>query len=489
LSQVHCPCEFNQFTGVFYIQRRFKKEGHVIEASKDFKSVGLPQAMLDNLKSLGYLQMTPIQQKGLPMILSGRDFIGQANTGSGKTAAFALGILTKIDVKNHMPQALVIVPTRELAEQVANEIRRLARFTSNIKVLAISGGSEERHKVKSLKQGAHVIVGTPGRITKLLETGILITTDLKVLVLDEADRLLEMGTIAEINNIASLTPASRQTMLFSATFPHGIKTLSGSLQENAAQVTIDSQHQTSTIKQIFFKVEQDKNDALLRLLGHYRPESCIIFCNSRETCNKVAGLLRTKKIDSLQLHSDLEQPDRTLILIKFENRSCRILVATDLASRGLDVKDVSVIINYDLPSDHELYIHRIGRTGRAGQEGLALSLYTHPERALLRTIATYLKTECVIKELNALEKLKPFVLRSFMTTMYISGGRKDNIRPGDILGVLTKEAGLKSEEVGKINILEVNSYVAITHDKLEHVIKCLSAGKIKGKKFRAGKAS
>jgi len=459
------------------------------ETSKDFKSVGLSQPMLDNLRSLGYLEMTPIQEKGLPFILTNRDFIGQANTGSGKTAAFALGILSKLDLKNNMPQALVIVPTRELAEQVAGEIRRLARFTSNIKVLAISGGSEERHKVKSLKQGAHIIVGTPGRITKLLETGILITSDIKVLVFDEADRLLEMGTISEINHITSFIPLDRQTMLFSATFPHGIKTLSASLQENAAQITIDSQHQTSTIKQFFFKVEEDKNDALLRVLGSYRPESCIIFCNSRESCNQVAGLLRTKKIDSLQIHSDLEQQDRTLILIKFDNKSCRILVATDLASRGLDVKDVSMIINYDMPSDHELYVHRIGRTGRAGQEGLALSFYNNKERGILRNIAAYLKTDCIFRELNELEKFKPFVLRSFMTTIYISGGRKDNIRPGDILGALTKEAGLKKEEVGKIHILEVNSYVAITHDKIDHVIGSLNAAKIKGKKFRVGKAS
>ena len=445
--------------------------------------------MLDNLKSLGYLEMTPIQEKGLPLILSNRDFIGQANTGSGKTAAFALGILAKLDLKIHMPQALVIVPTRELAEQVANEIRRLARFTNNIKVLAISGGSEERHKIKSLKQGAHIIVGTPGRITKLLESGILITSDIKVLVLDEADRLLEMGTIKEINHIASFTPVDRQTMLFSATFPHGFKALSASLQEDAAQVTIDSQHQTGTTKQIFFKVEKEKNDALLRVLGAYRPESCIIFCNSRESCNKVAGFLRTKKIDSLQLHSDLEQQDRTLILIKFDNKSCRILVATDLASRGLDVKDVGAVINYDLPSDHELYVHRIGRTGRAGQEGLALSLYTHPERGMLRVIADYLKTDCLINDINELGKLKPFILRSFMSTVYISGGRKDNIRTGDILGALTKEAGLKAEEVGKIHILEVNSYVAITHDKIDHVIECLNRAKIKGKKFKVGKAS
>ncbi len=461
----------------------------MVDASKDFKSVGLSQPILDNLKSLGYLTMTPIQEKGLPFILSKRDFIGQANTGSGKTAAFALGILTKLDLKSQMPQALVLVPTRELAEQVANEIRRLARFASNIKVLTISGGADEHHKVKSLKQGAHVVVGTPGRITKLLETGILNCVELKVLVLDEADRLLEMGTIKEINHIASFTPVDRQTMLFSATFPNGIKTLSASLQEDAAQVTIDSQHQTTTIKQLFFKVEEDKNEALLRLLSHYRPDSCIIFCNSREGCNKVAGLLRTKKIDSLQIHSDLEQPDRTMILIKFDNKSCRILVATDLASRGLDVKDVSVIINYDLPSDHELYVHRIGRTGRAGQEGLALSLFTHKERHILRTIAEYLKCECPVMELNALDKLKPVVMRPFMSTIYLSGGRKDNLRPGDIVGALTKDAGLKVDEIGKIHILEVNSYVAISNDKRDHAIEHLGKSKIKGKKFKVGKAA
>ncbi len=444
--------------------------------------------MLDNLKSLDYLEMTPIQEKGLPFILSHRDFIGQANTGSGKTAAFALGILAKLDLTNHMPQALVLVPTRELAEQVANEIRRLARFTSNIKVLTLSGGSEERHKIKSLKQGAHIIVGTPGRVTKLLETGMLTVADLKVLVLDEADRLLEMGSIAEINHIASFTPANRQTMLFSATFPNGIKTLSASLQENAAQITIDSQHQTGTTKQLFFKVEAEKNDALLRLLEAYRPESCIIFCNSREICNKVAGFLRTKKMDSLQIHSDLEQQERTLILIKFDNKSCRILVATDLASRGLDVKNVSAVINYDLPCDHDLYVHPIGRTGRAEQKGLALSFYTPKEHSMLGTIGEYLKVDCPTMELNELKKLKPVALRPFMTTIYISGGRKDNIRPGDILGALTKGAGLKREEVGKIHILEVNSYAAITPEKQEHAIERLNAGKIKSKKFRVGKA-
>jgi ATP-independent RNA helicase DbpA len=457
-------------------------------SSKDFKSVGLTQPMLDNLKALGYLEMTPIQEQGLPLILSDRDFIGQANTGSGKTAAFALGILMKLDLTKQLPQALVLVPTRELAEQVANEIRRLARFTNNIKVLTICGGAEERHNEKSLKQGAHIVVGTPGRVMKMLKKSTFRTADLKILVLDEADRLLEMGSIEEINQIAALTPVTRQTMLFSATFPNGIKDLSASIQENAAQVSIDSQHQNTPIKQIFYKVEGDKDDALMNLLTHYQPESCLIFCNSREACNHVSGFLRTKKTESLQLHADLEQKDRTLILIKFDNKTCRVLVATDLASRGLDIKDVGAVINYDLPNDHELYVHRIGRTGRAGKVGLALSLYTHKERSMLKTIGEYLMAECIVEELSGLKKAKTLEMRPTMSTIYISGGRKDNMRPGDILGALTKGAGLLADEVGKIHILEVNSYVGIKNNKLEQAIKGLSEQKIKGKKFKVGKA-
>ena len=245
-----------------------------MDTSRQFKNLDLSKEILSNLESLGYLEMTPIQEKGLPFVLGNRDFIGQANTGSGKTAVFALGILSKLDISNHQPQALVLCPTRELAEQVCIEIRRLARFTNNIKVLALAGGTEERHKIKSLKQGAHIVVGTPGRIKKLLDKEDLKVSSLKVLVLDEADRLLEMGFIDDINHIASLTPMDRQTLLFSATFPHGIKNLSATLQEDAAQVTIDSQHQQSTIKQLFLKVEDEnsKFDALMLLLGHFQVE-------------------------------------------------------------------------------------------------------------------------------------------------------------------------------------------------------------------------
>ena len=466
------------------------KEGNILNTSTSFKNLNLSPEILANLDSLGYLEMTPIQEKGLPFVLGNRDFIGQANTGSGKTAVFGLGILAKLDISNHQPQALVLCPTRELAEQVCVEIRRLARFTNNIKVLTLAGGTEERHKIKSLRQGAHIIVGTPGRIKKLLEKKDLKLSSLKVLVFDEADRLLEMGFMNDINFITSQTPIDRQTMLFSATFPHGIKALSASLHEDAAQVTIDSQHQQSTIKQLFLKVEDEngKFDALMLMLGHFQPKSALIFCNSRDTCIKVSNLLKRLKIDALTIHSELEQQDRTLVLTKFANKSCSVLVATDLASRGLDIKDVEVVVNYDLPSDHELYIHRIGRTGRAGQEGLALSLYTHKERAILTVIGDYLKTPCETIELSELRKKKLMSFKPPMTTIYISAGRKDNIRPGDILGALTGDIGLQGKDVGNIRILEVNSYVAIDTAYVDRALKGLQAGKIKGKKFRYGKA-
>ena len=458
--------------------------------AKGFDVLGLDSAILENLASLKYLTMTPVQEKALPFILEGRDMIAQANTGSGKTAAFGLGIVAKLDLTSLSPQALVLCPTRELAEQVCVEIRRLARFTNNIKVLALCGGTEERFKAKSLEHGAHIIVGTPGRIKKLLENKTLNVNKLKILVLDEADRMLELGFIDDINQIAAFTPIDRQTLLFSATFPHGIKTLSASLQENAAQVTVDSQHQLNDIKQLFFPVanDEEKFDALLRLMNHYKPQSVIIFCKSRAVCIKLSQLLKKEKISALEIHGDLEQQDRTLVLTKFANKSCCVLVATDVASRGIDIKDVDAVINFDLTSEHELYVHRIGRTGRAGKEGLSLSLYTPKESVYLESISEYLKTLCVTVDLETLKVKKPFTLKPSMETIYISGGRKDGIRPGDILGALTKDAGLAGKEVGNIRILEVNSYVAIAVEQTQRAIKHLSTGKIKGKKYKVGKA-
>ncbi len=458
------------------------------DQTTDFSALGLAEPILQNLVSLGYLQMTPVQKQGLPVILKGQDLIAQANTGSGKTAAFGLGILAHLNTASLKPQALVIVPTRELSEQVGQEIRRLARFSPNVKVVTLAGGSEERHKIKSLEQGAHIVVGTAGRLIKMLEKGVLNTDSVRTLVLDEADRLLELGSIGDVDKIASFIPLKRQTMLFSATFPNGIRKLSETLQDDPVQITIDSQHQTGTTEQLFVKCGDNKDEALLRVLATHQPESCIVFCNSRVSCQRVVRLLRSKRLSSLPLHSDLEQADRTLTLIRFDNRSCRILVATDLASRGLDIPNVSAVINYEMPRDHEQYVHRIGRTGRAGQAGLAVSLYTNPEREILRAISDYMKIDCRVIKVAQLDQFRAFDMPSSMTTLYITGGRKQNIRPGDILGALTKEAGLNGADVGKIHILDINSYVAIKSESVDTVLRHFKNGKIKGKKFKVGRA-
>jgi ATP-independent RNA helicase DbpA len=461
---------------------------HVMSDSNQFKSLNLSSEILANLDSLKYLEMTPIQQKSLPVILDNKDLIAQAKTGSGKTAAFGLGLLSKLDVTKYHIQSLVLCPTRELAEQVCTEIRKLARFTGHIKVLSVTGGTPEFFQARSLYHGAHIIVGTPGRVQKFLEKGILNVANVKMFVLDEADRMLDMGFFDDIHNIASFLPKGRQTLLFSATYPPKIEELSNELQKNPVEVTVDTQHDENAIKQIFFEVESQnqKMEALTLLLGNYKPESVIIFCNTKVECANVEKSLQDRGISALAIHGDLEQKDRTLVFTKFSNRSCSILVATDVAARGLDVKDVQAVINYDIFPDPEVYVHRIGRTGRAGKEGLALNLFTKKEKYILDDIENYLDIKHQFQDLDSLDVNSKYDLIPTMSTLFISGGKKDNIRPGDILGALTKDAGILAKDVGDIKIFDINSYVEISFGQAEVAATKLNAGKIKGKKFRVG---
>lgn len=456
--------------------------------SKQFKSLNLSKEILANLETLKYFEMTPIQEKSLPAILNKKDIIAQAKTGSGKTAAFGLGILSNLDINKYRIQSLVLCPTRELAEQVCTEIRRLARFTGHIKVLSVTGGSPEFFQARSLYHGAHIIVGTPGRVQKFLEKGVLVVDDVKMFVLDEADRMLDMGFYEDIHNIASFLPKERQTLLFSATYPPKIEELSHNLQKNPEEVTVDTQHEENFIKQHFFEVENHdrKIEALRLLLSNYQPESVIIFCNTKVACAEVEKSLQEQGISALAIHGDLEQKDRTLVFTKFSNKSCTVLVATDVAARGLDVKDVQAVINYDIFPDPEVYVHRIGRTGRAGKEGLALNLYTPREKHILEDIENYLDIKHQFLNLNTLNPNLKYEVLPTMKTLFISGGKKDNIRPGDILGALTKDAGISGKNVGDIKIFDINSYVAVAPSEAEVAVAKLNAGKIKGKKFRVG---
>lgn len=453
----------------------------------EFSSLNLSPALQENLTSLGYLQMTPIQAQSLPLVLDGKDLIAKAKTGSGKTAAFALGLLAKLNVNRLEVQALVLCPTRELADQVAQEIRRLARALPNVKLVTLCGGTQTAPQSATLSFGAHIAVGTPGRILKHLEQGTLELSGLKTLVLDEADRMLDMGFGEEINRVISYAPEQRQTLLFSATYPEGIAQMSRGVQRNPVEVSVESLHEGSAIEQKLYEVPAGQRlDALTWLLSHYQPASCLVFCNTKRACNDVADHLAAKGFSALALNGDLEQRERDQVLVRFANGSATILVATDVAARGLDIKELGAVINYELTYDPEVHVHRIGRTGRAGQQGLALSLYQPNEAQRVNLIEEYQQAPMPQGDLAEIgREIKPIAPQ--MVTLSIDAGRKTKVRAGDILGALTGEGGIAGADVGKIQISEQYSYVAVKRSVGSAALKRLQEGKIKGRTYRARK--
>ncbi|MCX0430474.1 ATP-dependent RNA helicase DbpA [Aeromonas veronii] len=455
--------------------------------NSEFSSLNLSPALQENLTSLGYLQMTPIQAQSLPLVLDGKDLIAKAKTGSGKTAAFGLGLLAKLNVNRLEVQALVLCPTRELADQVATEIRRLARALPNVKLVTLCGGTPTAPQSATLSFGAHIAVGTPGRILKHLEQGTLDLSGLKTLVLDEADRMLDMGFGEDINRVISYAPERRQTLLFSATYPEGIAQMSRGVQRNPVEVSVESLHEGSAIEQKLYEVPAGQRlDALTWLLSHYQPSSCVVFCNTKRACNDVADHLAAKGFSALALNGDLEQRERDQVLVRFANGSATILVATDVAARGLDIKELGAVINYELTYDPEVHVHRIGRTGRAGQQGLALSLYQPNEAQRVNFIEEYQQAPMPLGDLDGIGRdIKPIAPQ--MVTLSIDAGRKTKVRAGDILGALTGEGGIAGADVGKIQISEQYSYVAVKRSVASAALKRLQEGKIKGRSYRARK--
>ena len=451
-------------------------------AGKSFSELPLSPAMQATLQQLGYLAMTPIQAASLPIALAGHDLIAQAKTGSGKTAAFALALLTNLNPHRFAVQAMVLCPTRELADQVTQEIRRLARSADNIKILTLCGGSVMRSQISSLEHGAHIIVGTPGRIMDHMERGTLNLEALNTLVLDEADRMLEMGFVDDIAYVAKRCPAQRQTLMFSATYPEGIARLACQFMRNPQEVKLREQHEESKIRQRFYKVENDgRLQAVGLLLKHYRPVSTLAFCNTKQQCRALLEVLHGLGIHALTLNGDLEQRERDQVLIQFANRSSSVLVATDVAARGLDIAQLEAVINVDVTPDPEVHIHRIGRTGRADQDGWALSLCSHTDRNRIITIAQTMRIEPDWHDLSVLQNDDDTPLVPSMVTLQILGGRKEKIRPGDMLGALTGDAGFTREQVGKITITDQSTYVAVIRSIAYEAVRKLSAGKVKGK--------
>jgi ATP-independent RNA helicase DbpA len=451
-----------------------------------FNTLPLPPATLANLTRLGYTEMTAIQAASLPPALLGKDLIAQAKTGSGKTAAFALALLANLNARRFAVQSLVLCPTRELADQVTTEVRRLARSEDNIKVVTLSGGVPLRGQTASLEHGAHIVVGTPGRVIDHLDRGNLDLAALNTLVLDEADRMLDMGFVDDIATVARQCPAQRQTLLFSATYPEGIAKLAAQFMRDPVMVKVEAQHGSQQIDQRWYEVkDSDRLPAVARLLDHFRPASALAFCNTRARCRELVEFLQAQGYSALTLHGDLEQKDRDQVLIRFANGSCTVLVATDVAARGLDVTGLAAVINVDVTPDAETYVHRIGRTGRAGESGLALSLASLDEMGAVGRIDQLQGRESAWHPLSELTPADGGRLLPAMATVHIQAGRKEKIRPGDVLGALTSDLGYTREQVGKIDINEFATYVAVERGIAKEVASRLNEGRIKGRSFKA----
>ncbi|MEK2690789.1 ATP-dependent RNA helicase DbpA [Bdellovibrio sp. GT3] len=460
-----------------------------MDTKATFSALNLKPELLAVVQELGFSSMTPIQEQSIPVLLSGKDLIGQSKTGSGKTAAFILPILNQLELQQKTVQAVIICPTRELATQVLTEVRRLGRKLEGLQTMSLTGGAQTgREQQQELEKGVQIVVGTPGRILDLAGKGRLFLDDVRTVVLDEADKMFDMGFIVEIKNLMQELPAQRQTVLFSATFSEAVLDLSRRYQKNPARVTIQEAPESLLIEEVTYESEEaNKADNLMRVLQQHQAESCIVFCNTKNSVNDLMNRLADLKASATCLHGDLEQRDRERVMAMFKNGSYKIMVATDVAARGLDIENLELVINYDFPLQPETYVHRIGRTGRAGKSGVAVTLIS--ARDTLKLIE--------IEQITGRKFQKPTLgfknqfglnwewKQSPMQTVMISGGRKNKIRPGDILGALTGAAGgLKATDIGKIEMHDTYSYVAIRSDSVNHALNSLRNGKIKAQKFQ-----
>ena len=444
-----------------------------------FKTIEeIPSALFETLELLNFKEMTEIQEKSITPILEGRDVLAQSKTGSGKTLAFGIPCVMNTAMNLNKAQTIIITPTRELAEQIAIELRKIASYKPNLKIITLYGGVPLRAQADSLAKGAHIIIGTPGRIQDHLAKETLTLESIKTLVLDEADRMLDMGFYDEIVKIGSNMPRGKQTLLFSATFPPTIEKLAKALLKQPVIVKVDTELEKHKIEEIVYETH-DKRKTLNLLIQAYKPDSLLVFCNTKIEVIELTQALYQLGHSSVDIHGDLEQRERNESLIAFSNGSRRIMVATDVASRGLDIKDISLVINYDLPFDPEIYTHRIGRTGRADAVGIAISLFTPRDGDK----CAYILEQAKKAEMKDLRIDANFRMVSEFDTLCINGGKKTKLRAGDILGTFCKEIGIEHKMIGKIHITDTKSYVALHHTVIQEVFKALKKTSIKKKKY------
>lgn len=430
-----------------------------------FHELALRPELHAGIEQRGWTELTPIQRSALPPLLEGRDVLGQAQTGSGKTAAFGLAALNRLDTDNLRPQALVLCPTRELADQVSEELRSLAVRMPNTRVVTLCGGRPMKPQARELARGCHLVVGTPGRVLQHLTRESLVVDDIGMLVLDEADRMLDMGFVEQVSDVASQCPEG-QTLLFSATFPEGILALSERVQSDAVHLRDESA--VEQVQQWLYRCQTGgRNQRVAELLAHFAPERTLVFCETRADCDSMARFLSGRGARALALHGLLEQRDRDDVLVQFRHCSMSVLVATNVAARGLDIESLPAVVVAELSHDPENHVHRIGRTGRAGRSGVALTVVEpREEERLGRTEEAYgaLPEGPLLTGGSGLAGLVPP-----NRTLLLLAGRKAKLRPGDVLGALVKELGLPASAVGRIDVAERSCAVALDRAQADAV--------------------
>ena len=523
-----------------------------------FEELNIHERILRAIEDMGFEETSPIQTQAIPAVCEGIDVVGQAQTGTGKTAAYTIPMLMKIDPQIKKPQAIVLCPTRELAVQVAEEIRKLAKYMSDIKVLPVYGGQEIVRQIKSLKTGVQIIVGTPGRVMDHMRRKTVKFDNINMVILDEADEMLDMGFREDMETILTETPQDRQTVMFSATMPKAIMDIARNFQKDARVIKVVRKELTvSNIEQFYYEVRpKNKTEVLCRLIDIYNPRLSVVFCNTKRQVDELISELKGRGYFADGIHGDMKQQQRDRVMDDFRSGNVDILIATDVAARGIDVDDVDMVFNYDIPQDEEYYVHRIGRTGRAGRSGMALSFISGKEVYKLKDIERYCKTKILAKPVpslddvkntkldNMFDKIKQTIEEGGLTDMvnlveehvnqeeytsmdmaaallkmligdtldrvdevedfhfdmdrddsrmvrlFINIGKKDKIKPSNILGAIAGESGMPGKLVGAIDMMDNYTFVDVPAIHAEKVLKAMNDNVlIKGRRVNMEKAN
>ncbi|NVK54088.1 MAG: ATP-dependent RNA helicase DbpA [Alteromonadaceae bacterium] len=455
--------------------------------STQFSDFGLRSELISAIARAGFSEPRPVQAATLPAVLAGKDVLGQAQTGSGKTLAFAAGCLQQIDAGKNAIQAIVLCPTRELAEQVAEQCRLLAKDMPNLKVLTLCGGQPMGPQIASLRHGCHIVVGTPGRVMDHVMKRRISMKHLKVRVFDEADRMLDMGFTDDLAVIFSGLRKPVQTLFFSATFSEATTELAQQYLRDPENIKVDSAQRANVSELVYEVDDEHRFTALKALLTTDQPKSAMVFCRMKKTAQDVAERLAAEGFVAAAIQGDMEQFDRNRVLMRFASDCLNVLVATDVAARGLDIAGVDCVINYEVSEQPEAHIHRIGRAGRAEQPGMAYTLKSESENGLLAAIEVHTKTDFKKKSAQGLRFHASRIVAPEFVCINLNEGKKAKLRPGDILGALTKDADVPGEDIGKIKVQANESFVAVKLRSVKRALKLFREGKIKGKRVRAFK--